>query len=1399
MPPRLARKGWDVIRGGLFSRFFLEDGIRETDAYRALTRAELPAFADGVRGFWQQLESFAQPSEAETETQFIFPVLDRLGWHHLPQQTPGKGRQDVADALLFLAEPDHTIRRLQSVDRFRHGAVVVENEARDTRLDRAGSSGEAPSGQIVRYLGRAEGQSGGVVRWGLLTNGRFWRLYYAQARSRADGFLELDLPGMLDTPPRLPDGAPDDHWTRVFLLLFRRDALVPHGPQRRTFLDDALAEGQHYQARVTRELSEAVFNTVFPELVQAIGRHDPAARLHDPAWRAGAREGALRLLFRLLFVLYAEDRDLLPVHHPGYAAYSLQHLRDEAAQVADSRRTLAERATGWWHRLRGLFDAISLGDTPMGLPPYNGGLFHDAPGSLLHRLSLPDAVLAPLLDRISREGGALARRWINYRDLSAQHLGSIYERLLEQDVVADDGGTLALCPNAFARKTTGSYYTPEELVGLILRRAIGPLLQERHDKFAAKTQELAHDTRRTAERLALLAPLDPAEAFLQLRICDPAMGSGHFLVSLVDYLARETLDAIGDAAGLVAWGDYRSPLVARIAAIRDRIRTQAAQHGWPVREEHLDDRHIVRRIILKRCVYGVDLNPMAVELAKLSLWLHSFTVGAPLSFLDHHLRCGDSLFGEFVGPVERDLLGRYGLVISRHVVAAREAAKGMAQVEENTDADIVEVQDSAAGFAGVEEATAPLRAFLDLYHAARWLPDKEPAAEAGRGSLFGGGYGDPVAIAAGANLRGLPRDAAAIQRNGKTTPPIKAADAHAAASGFVAAARALAAERRLLHWEVAFPGVWEEWERPAPSGGFDAVIGNPPWERMKMQEVEWFAARIPAIAAATKAADRKRAIEALRKRHDGVAAEYDHAAATAETAARVARELGARSPLPDIKEKDAPPPEPAYPLLSGGDVNIYALMVERAARLVRADGIVGLLVPSGIAADLGAAPFFRGISTGGRLAALLDFENRRTTLKLEPFFPDVDSRFKFSALVFGGGKRMFAAAACAFFKQSARAAEDEAFTLAPEDFAAVNPNTGTAPVFRTPRDAAITKGIYARLPVLVDRREAPPRCVWPVRYLRMFDMTNDSAKFRTEAELRRLGAYEVQGGRWEKGRARWLPLYEGKMVQAFDHRAASVVVNAANVHRPGQPQQAGDLDHQSAAWSPRPQFWVAAPEVALSAGIAGAVAFKDVTSPTNMRTMIAAIVPPVAAGNTLPLLLPDSLAAEAATLIAGSVPYKRFAPLLVANLNSMVFDFVARQKVQGQHLNFFIVEQLPIVPLPAFARRFGAKTAERIVREDVLALTYTAHDLAAFAADMGHKGPPFRWNPEDRLRRRARLDALFFHLYGLDADDAAYVMGTFPIVQEQEKAAYGRFRTRELVLNYMAALTAGNPDANVAG
>ena len=303
---------------------------------------------------------------------------------------------------------------------------------------------------------------------------------------------------------------------------------------------------------------------------------------------------------------------------------------------------------------------------------------------------------------------------------------------------------------------------------------------------------------------------------------------------------------------------------------------------------------------------------------------------------------------------------------------------------------------------------------------------------------------------------------------------------------------------RFLHWEATFPGVWRGWENARPSGGFDAVIGNPPWDRIKLQEVEWFATRDSELALAPTAAERKAGIRRLREQGEPLAAEFDEARSRADRLGSVIRRSG------------------DYPLLGGGDINLYSLFVERAMRLVKPDGFVGLLTPSGIYADKTAARFFESISTSGRLGSLFDFENRRLGTGLPPFFPDVDSRFKFCALVFGGEERTFEEAECAFFLHDTADEIGDAercFPLAPADFARVNPNTGTAPVFRTRRDADITRQHLRATPCAggpVGRRgvaQGVRRCKLPDR---MFDMTNDSGLFRTAERLEPRGSTQCR-------------------------------------------------------------------------------------------------------------------------------------------------------------------------------------------------------------------------------------------------------------------------------------------------
>ena len=301
-------------------------------------------------------------------------------------------------------------------------------------------------------------------------------------------------------------------------------------------------------------------------------------------------------------------------------------------------------------------------------------------------------------------------------------------------------------------------------------------------------------------------------------------------------------------------------------------------------------------------------------------------------------------------------------------------------------------------------------------------------------------------------------------------------------------------------------------------------------------------------------------------------------------------------------------------------------------------------------------------------------------------------------------------------------------------------------------------------------------------------MTNDSHHFRTATQLDDDGFYRVVGNRYKRGQEEYLPLYEGKMVQAYDHRAASVVINPRNLHRPAQPKDATVEEHQNREWLPNPQFWVSTELIGWPEGLHWAVSFKDVTSPTNERTMIAAVVPTSGFGNTLPLLLPEGAEIDA---------YHENAWLLAACLNSMVFDYAARQKVQGQHLNWYIVEQIPVIESEDYNRGFCDKTASEVVKDHVLRLTYTAHDMAPFAHDLGYNGQPFVWDEEERRHLRARLDALYFHLYGLSRDDAGYILDTFPIVRRDDEKAFGRYRTKEMILAYMNALAAGDAETVV--
>ena len=558
-----------------------------------------------------------------------------------------------------------------------------------------------------------------------------------------------------------------------------------------------------------------------------------------------------------------------------------------------------------------------------------------------------------------------------------------------------------------------------------------------------------------------------------------------------------------------------------------------------------------------------------------------------------------------------------------------------------------------------------------------------------------------------------------------------------------------AVDQRAMNWKEVFPNIFKREE-----SGFDCVIGNPPWERLKLQEREFFAFSAPDIAEAVIAAERRKLISQLERKKPEHYARYVEAKETADAVLEHVRRSG------------------EFPLTAKGDINTYMLFAELARKIVSPHGRVGILVPSGIATDKTTKDFFAELVNNEALIRLYDFENK------EAFFPDVHRSFKFCTLVFGGRAIRTKSADFVFFARTMDDVADKKrhIPLSAKDFALLNPNTRTCPIFRSRRDAELTKAIYKRVSILVDRSRDEGGNPWGIRFLRMFDQTNDAELFKTGEELEAQG-FKLRGNCWTKRKERHLPLYEAKMVQAYDHRAASVVIEPENWMRQGQTDETSLVSHQNPEFVVHPRWWVDEAEASEAIGgdvRPGYLCYKDVTSPTNERTMIAAFIPFVGVVNSAPLVLTGS-----------NIPC-RLSCCLLANLNSLVLDYVARQKVGNIHLNFFIVNQLPVLPPETYSeecRWRRSYSLERWVSDRVLKLTCTANDMLPLAEACGFKPQVHKWKANERARLMAELDAAYFILYGVPRSDVEYVLSTFTGIRQQEGPHMGRFRTADLILD----------------
>ena len=1331
----------------LWSDAFLADEIREQPEYQALddNSAEFDRFVSRARQILGDVHGIKDAAEQLTIERAITPLLEALGWPTPLPQLGLTARDEVDLALYAEGEQREALLRDSERDQVLGAAGIVECKAWDSPFDTSGSGsrpGETAAQQLQRYLLIAGADSGETLRWGILTNGARWRIYSYRARPRERAW-EIDLDRLLvsqDLFDQQPNGD-KLHQLRLAWLLLRRDSWVDQPGENESFLDRLLNEGRRADEQVAANLSGAIFKDVYPQLVAAFWRRQPEAAADDVA------RAALYFLYRLLFLSYAEDRGLLPVGSDDYAPVSLRHaVRDRVS----NGHAYPERSTTLWDAIETLRDMVDQGDEQLGVPAYDGRLF--APiHKLLDEIKVPDAELAPIIAPLSH----VEQRYISYRTLSVQQLGSIYEKLLEFVPQRDDAGQVETVLRPYARKDSGSYYTPQELVDLIVEQTLRPLVEERIAAFR-------DDPR---------AENDPALAVRELKVLDPAMGSGHFLITALDWLADRIMELLD-----TTWEHdpaYESPLRDELAQVR-RFITQPPDlpidnpaidviernRAMLALAEPPDDRAIVQRMVLKRCIYGVDKNPLAVELARVALWLHTFTPPLPLPYLNHRIRAGDSLLGisfelavEYLGRWGPDHMAR-GLWNDKRMLldAAEMYERGMT---ESLDLVLPGIQASERAHEAMETASIGTRRAFDLLAGFRWL-------SAGMKKRDRDAFHEPLTDA----LSGHVGRAVAILYNGEnregltpSTPEFREIRDRA---------RAVIDREHIFHWEVEFPQVFD-------AGGFDAVISNPPWDQVEQSAIEWFAAREPEIALAKPASRQKTLIAAKLSQRDEIADQYE---------AAMHAQAGLRRYVRTID---------TYKLVSAGRPNLYKLFVGRALALLHPHGIAGLLVPSGIYADKSVDKFFRSISTTGRLCGIYDFRNTRAgdpTASSSRWFADVGDNEKFSAIIIGGEKRDVAEAKCGFFLAGRQDLKDpeRVFVLTPRDFARLNPNTGTAPIFRTRRDANIVTRIYQEHPTLADRSSGEELRAWNVRFKQgLFNMTSDSDCFSTAEQLEDTGSYRVAQNRFRKGSTDWVSLLQGRSIHYFDHRANGIEISPKGIRQPYRSVASTDLQRESPEFTPAPQYWVEEAEVVRRFGgeREWAIAFRNVARITDRRTMIAALVPRVGIGHGLPLLLG-----------AGEFTAKDAAYLL-ANLNSIPFDYVTRCKIAGANLTWYNIEQLPVIAPADYDRAFGETSARELVRDHVLRLSYTAHDLEPFARDLGYEGDPFIWNPAERRQLRARLDALYFHLYGLDEDDTAYILDQFPVLEKNERKAHGRYLTKELVLGYHRALAAGDTESEI--
>lgn len=1245
-------------------------------------------------------------SPDEARSRWTGPLLEALGYELV--STPK--HIEISDTLKFRFSHRGWIA---SPDNGKPPVVHIVPPTQD--LDERSEKGlPSPHDALQAFLNVNED------KWGLVTNGLYLRLLRDYYHTYTKGYVEFDLEAVF-----LSRSFSD------FQALYRlahasRFLPVDDGE---VYLEEYFKHSQSVGEKIGKDLRQNVL-----QAINTLGNGFLDAELlselkGDQAKCHKFYEEILKTIYRIIFLLYAEQRGMLGgagEHSLYLEEYSLTALRERAASYGR-----VDGHKDHWIGLKNTFRIIWKGSPELGIYPYNGMLFETSGEEYTTKYDCKNSELLETIRYLTlTEIDGTARR-ISYSEIDVTEIGAIYEGLLDHtprvidqpeeiEGVSYSANSFILDPRGSARKTTGSYYTRQDLVQELIKSALEPVL---------------------AERLRSAGPEKEARerAILSIKVCDMTSGSGAFLIAACNRLALELA----------------------------RVRMEPSVPDGDAIQE-------AKRDVLQACIYGVDLNPMAVELAKVSLWINAMVKDKPLNFLDHHIKCGNSLIGatpELISqgvPDEAfDAVTGDDKKVAKHFKEINKKQRKVrgATLDRWEEKAQPGYADDFARLSTMEENSAKgVVNKCKEYHRLKDAEDlrrKKLEADAWTAAFFVPLNDMQAQVPTSGVVKRLGMDASLDDPMAKTVEEI-------------------AYRYRFFHWYLEFPEVFAD-------GGFDIVLGNPPWEKVQIEEIPFFSLHCPNLDLHV-ASKRKMLIKQLVEQDPVLYQDW------------LDYKKGHEKESEYIRNSDR------YPLTGTGKFNTYALFAELAQKIISKNGQAGLVIPSGIATDSNNSTFFSKLIGDCTLASLYEFENSQS------LFPGIHRQTRFCLLTISGRgiPRDYVRTASELSSPCQLNNPSRHISLSFVDFSLFNPNTLTAPKFRTVRDYDIARRIYSRTPPLIKEGQKLDN-PWNADLRRMVNISDDSVHFKTREQLEAEGCLLDRNGSYLKEGKKYLRLYESKMFNYFDHRFGTFEGISEKNLKAGHCRELSVSEQNNPQTIGIPRYWMDEKIIkeqinSITADKDWLLAYRDITNATNERTLICSMLPKNPVGHTAFLISSEEGAPKLACLLA--------------NLNCFEFDYLARQKLGGTHMSLFIVKQLPVHPPDRYSPYHL-----NLITPKVVELTYTAWDIKSFAdelwreaddplrtaikqqwdenvaeTDGGHAGAeppswaettpdgfpysPFKWDEERRAKLRAELDAIYAHLYGLNREELDYILETFPIVKRKDIEKYGSYRTKDRIFNY---------------